>query len=388
MALISFTPINHKNIVLLFFITISVIANVAPLYFDGVQPFDLDIIDYSSQILISLPFLLNKLFKKKKNKKTYLKFSKFDYIIFILMIAIDFIEAIIYIVYDDTLFFSCNLFNRNNMDMILLEILALYTSNTGYFSHHIIGQIIMFIPSIVLDINLIYKNDDKNINFDYKHLLLIFLDCIIQNILLTYKKYLMDIKFISPYTICFTFSFINLLFIFFLQYSIRSINKNFLCLEETCYNIFDFDGYFVNKNYLLSLSLSIICDCIFLYFYYNIFSLFTTSHLIFPFYIYVMIYIIEKAKNDKLNAIGWILLFLAFFCIFFGLFIYLEIIELNFCNLSKNIKIKIAERAREKTIHKAERFTELEEFLEELDNEEKEEGESTFEFLPGYLFKF
>ena len=125
MALISFTPINHKNIVLLFFITISVIANVAPLYFDGVQPFDLDIIDYSSQILISLPFLLNKLFKKKKNKKTYLKFSKFDYIIFSLMIAINFIEAIIYIVYDDTLFFSCNLLNSSCFTLIFSFFLLL-----------------------------------------------------------------------------------------------------------------------------------------------------------------------------------------------------------------------------------------------------------------------
>ena len=65
-----------------------------------------------------------------------------------------------------------------------------------------------------------------------------------------------------------------------------------------------------------------------------------------------MILMIKFVKEKELKIRGWILLFLDFFFIFFGLFIYLEIIELNFCNLSKNIKIKIAERALETSIHR------------------------------------
>ena len=203
MALISFTPINKKNIILFFFITISALINFIPEYFNGYKPFDSDLIDYSSQILISLPFLLKKLFKKKKKKHTTNKFPKLDYFIFGIIMIISLIEATIYIIFDDVLFFTFHLFNRNNIDMILLEILSLYTSNTGYFCHHIVGQIIMFISSILVDIFKIFN--ENNLKLDWNHFLILFLDWTTQNILLTYKKYLMDIKFISPFTICFFF---------------------------------------------------------------------------------------------------------------------------------------------------------------------------------------
>ena len=104
-----------------------------------------------------------------------------------------------------------------------------------------------------------------------------------------------------------------------------------------------------------------------------------------------MILRIKSAKEKKLKLGGWLLFSLAFFFIFFGMFIYLEIIELNFCNLSKNTKIKIAERAKETPIRKtfSEKFTEIEDLLEE---EEREDGEGeqgkVVEFFPGYLVEF
>ena len=309
--------------------------------------------------------------------------------------TIDLVQAIIYIIFDDTLFFICNLFNRFNLDMILLEFLALYTSNTGYFCHHTLGQIILFASSILVDIYRIY--DEKNLNLDWKHYLLLFLDWIIQDTILAYKKYLIDIKFISPFSICFLFSSINISLILILYFSFRYFDKYFICLEKTCFNIFTFDIDKYKNNYHLafSLSLSIICDCIFFFFYYNIFTLFTTNHLIIPFYIYEMIITIKRAKKNKIEPIGWLMLSLTLFFMFFGLFIFLEIIELNFCNLSNNIKIKIAERAREPQIDKilSEKINEVEGGLFEEENEEGEgEGESEqsklVEIFPGYLVEF
>ena len=57
MALISFTPINKKNVILFVFIGITAIISLVPEYFNGYKPFDYDLIDYLSQILISFPFL-------------------------------------------------------------------------------------------------------------------------------------------------------------------------------------------------------------------------------------------------------------------------------------------------------------------------------------------
>ena len=129
--------------------------------------------------------------------------------------------------------------------MILLEILSKYTSNSGYFIHHIIGQIIFYIPSLMIDIYRINKNDE-NLNFNWQHLLIIFFDILIEDILLTYKKYLMEIKFIQPLIVCFLFGSVNLAYILIL-FSFTLINRNVICFENKCFDIFDFDINRFNK---------------------------------------------------------------------------------------------------------------------------------------------
>ena len=386
MSLISFTPLNRKTVLLLFFITMGAIANIIPDYLGGIVPFDIDLMDYSCQILVSLPFLLRKIFKKKNNIKIFDNFTRLDYIIFALMIVIDLIDATIYVMFDDTLFFMSSIFNRFNIDIFLCGFLSIYTSNSEYFRHHAIGQIIILIPSTMVDIYRFLNNDEKNIHLNWKHFLVFFIDCIVENTVLTYKKYLMEIKFISPFIVCFVFAFINLAYLLILLL-FKLINRYVLCFETKCFTIFDFDtDSFDNSNFKLALSLiiSIICDSIFFFFYYNIFNLFTTSHTLFCFYIYVSMHRIKNAKDNDLSLGGWFLISLAFIFIFIGLFIYLEIIELNFCNLSKNTKIRIAERAKESMLHK----TIHEEFddFEELEGEENNKGQM-IEFVPGYLIK-
>ena len=74
---------------------------------------------------------------------------------------------------------------------------------------------------------------------------------------------------------------------------------------------------------------------------------------------------------------------LAIFFIFFGQFIFLEIIELNFCNLNKYTKNNIAERAKENLVRKT--FYDAFGEFEELSSEEEIRQAQTIEFVPGYF---
>ena len=386
MALISF-PINKKTMILLLFISIlSFIENIFPIFLELIMPFEIGLIDYSNQILIGLPFLVEYLYIKNKKYKIFSQFSKLDYIIFILMMILELLQLTINVIVDDTLIFASNTFNRYNIDIILLQILSKFTSNSGYFIHHVIGQIIFYITSLMIDIYRIYNNVE-DLNFNWKHIIIIILDFILNDIILTYKKYLMEIKFIPPFIVCFLFGLINLIYLL-LFFSLTLINRNPICFENKCFDIFEFDtGSFKNNfNLAFSIICSIFLDCFFFFFYYYIFNLLTTSHIIFNCSIYLMMLNVVEAKDNNLSLRGWLFLSLAFIFVFIGIFIYLEIIELNFCNLNKNTRRKIAERARESKIERlfSEEFPEIE-LSKKIDNKQEENNEKGIEIAPGYI---
>ena len=386
MALISFLPLNKKTIILLVFISFSIITGIISLFYEIILPFTIDLFEYSSQTLVGLPFLVQHLFFRNEKYKIFSHFSKKDYFIFILMMILTLLQSTIYAAYDDTLFFAGNTFNRFNIDIIILEILSKFTSNSRFFIHHVIGQIIFYIPSLMIDIYIIH-NDDENLNFNFKHFLIMFLDTLIDDILLTYKKYLMEIKFIPPFIVSFIFGSVSLTYILIL-FSFTIINRNIICFDKKCFDIFDYDTDSFENTFSLFIimSISLIINCIFFFFYYHIFDLFTTSHTIFIFCVYEMMSSIKTAKDNNLSLGGWLLLSLAFIFIFIGIFIYLEIIELNFCNLNENTRITISERARETTEGiMPEEFLEIE--LPKKDEEESEEKkeEKRIEIAPGYF---
>ena len=65
MSKIIFAPLRRKTLQLVIFILISIAANNLPMAFDGFIPYDIDIIDATSQIIISFPFFFDKFYKKK-----------------------------------------------------------------------------------------------------------------------------------------------------------------------------------------------------------------------------------------------------------------------------------------------------------------------------------
>ena len=119
----------------------------------------------------------------------------------------------------------------------------------------------------------------------------------------------------------------------------------------------------------------------FFFFYYDTFSLFTTSHVLLFFYISIIISIfIEETKNIK-TTFTWIILSILVLFSMFGLFIYLEIIELNIFNLNKYTKRMISERG-------AQLIKEDLKLLEDITPEEDEDDKNkNVEFSPGYLIE-
>ena len=75
MALITFVPLNKKNFFLFLFISIIVIASFIPKVFGLIMPFEIELIDYSSQLLIGSLFYYNIYAKKTSNIKYFLIFQ-------------------------------------------------------------------------------------------------------------------------------------------------------------------------------------------------------------------------------------------------------------------------------------------------------------------------
>ena len=197
---------------------------------------------------------------------------------------------------------------------------------------------------------------------------------------MTYKKYLADIKYFSFYSLSFIFGFLNIISIIILLI-FKSFNKYDICFNKNCISIFDFvEIYFQKKiNLILSFIFSIIFISLFFFFYYSTFYHFTTNHVLLAFYIYIIISVImEGIKNIK-SSFNWIMISLLILFSMFGLFIYLEIIELNIFNLNKNTRRAISERANQQV---KEDLTILEDIN---DDEGQDENKEMVEISPGYL---
>lgn len=387
MAWISFTKINRDTILLMFFFLFSLLSNLLPRYMDGIVPDTIGLFDTLCQISITIPYFIRKFYKKKKIfKKKLSDYTTTDYIIFVLMIIINLIDFTIFLSYDKSLDLMHSYYIRYTLNLILLLFFSKYSlSKSNFYIHHLIGLIIVIVGGSVDDYHKYeeFFNDD-DYNFNWKHIILILLESMTESILVTYKKYLMDVKYISLYVVCFIFNFVNLIYIGIL-FILKQFNYRIFELDNTRLNLFEFD--FENDlNVISGFIISIICNTIYFYFYYQISYFFTPSHMILPFFIYIIITDIENAIEEKEGFTHFSSIILGTLIILFGFFICLEIIELNFCGLNKNLRNKIASRGSEQA---KEDFLGIESLMDNKEEKREKEGEGeaegAIELIPGYL---
>ena len=160
----------------------------------------------------------------------------------------------------------------------------------------------------------------------------------------------MEFKYFSPFQCCYLFGIVNtpLILIIYFIVSYIPCNNKFLCDEKKNFNnIYSLFDYF-NFKELILLTLECLCEGIWHLLINMIINKFTIYHILIPLLVtFCVINLLESqitATEIIINVI-YLILENIFFLIF------LEIIELNFCNLNYNLKRKIEERAINEKIY-------------------------------------
>ena len=297
------------------------------------------------------------------------------------------IISIIYFLYIETLkildFFEFYYLEFWTFDILFMLLFMHTYYPTNIYRHQTFSMIFIAVINTVLLIvasilNIYeYKDNKKNI-YEYKGTFVCFSVIIIYcnlSFLIYYAriniKILTDIHYISPYKIIISIGIIG--FVFELMILIISfiINSESKCLQIKYNNIYCYlnsSNYFSNYSTLngnknkFKIIHEISVSFLYLIFYFGglICELFIIKYLN-PNYvlmsdnIYFEIiklnkFFYEEISNKQINSnlfIQFSIIQLAQFFEFIGCLIYLELIELRFCGLNKNLKRVISERSKE-----------------------------------------
>ena len=168
MSLISFTNLDRKTTILLSFLILAFICFVIPTMIQDYGPTDIDLLDFISQVLITVPYFIRKFELRKKIFKLKLtSYSQKDYLIFSLMIILSLLNTTIYVIFNDTLDFLVLLLTRTNLELIITVILSKYVLNHKIYNHHILGFSFLFFSAIFNDYYII-KFSNKNEDYTFK----------------------------------------------------------------------------------------------------------------------------------------------------------------------------------------------------------------------------
>ena len=237
---------------------------------------------------------------------------------------------------------------------------------------------LLIINMISLDTN---EDDDKYIYYKYKKnkwlipvgIIFYLLYMIPRAYAISKIKVFMDLKYISPYKLLIFYGFTGAL----ISTIIGTISTFLKCPKDynmkICNISNDNDKFIENyklywdiqNNFkdiifeIIIIFFGIITNFFFEFFYILIIKYLTPMHIIFLNIIYSTLLLISgtiynnirnknksesnqiKTQKDLMNYIGMIILLISFF----GLFVYLEIIVLNFCKLNYNLRENIIQRS-------------------------------------------
>ena len=261
------------------------------------------------------------------------------------------------------------------IEIIFILIVAKILLKTKLYIHHIIGLIIFLAFSIGIDALL--KLSILKPGFKFLSLYIVFL--ILDSIFITFEKYMMDKLYYSPYAIVFSIGILFLVTSIF--FTILILCKGNMLHDGTKYKLQDFKDYFREHDY--KKVIGHICYLTSFRFFLNILKILTIYYLS-QNHIYISYIIIKLVDNLIKKDVSWV----KYFCIilfvfqFFGLLVYLEILELNFLNLNKNTKRNIELRE----IEEEGKMLLTDEDSTAGEVKEKKEGKkvSNVEISPGY----
>ena len=269
---------------------------------------------------------------------------------------------------------------------------------------------LLIINMITLDTN---EDDEKYIYYKYKKnkwlipigIIFYLIYMIPRAYAISKIKFFMDLKYISPYKLLILYGFLGTL----ISIIIGTISTFFKCPGDynmkIC-NIYNNDNEIFIENYkvywniqknfkdilieLIIILFGIITNYFFEFFYILIIKYLTPMHIIFLNLIYSGLLLFSgtiynnirnknksennqlKTQKDLMNYIGMIILLISFF----GLFVYLEIIVLNFCKLNYNLRENIIKRSIKEYENDKIGQININKGFDEDDENDEEEGNS------------
>ena len=222
------------------------------------------------------------------------------------------------------------------IEIIFIIIVSKFLLKMKLYVHHYIGLLIFLILSLGIDLLFKLSIFKPDIFFIFIYIL----HQIFDSIYITYEKYMMDKLSYSPYTVVFS---LGCFFLFggILSVIIVSLTGG-LFYDGKKYQIESFKDYFANNDYK-----EVIFHMIYIIifrFFVNILKILTVYYFspihTFASYIVIKIFYLLLRKDAEYKFYSLIL----FVFQFISLLIFLEIIEINICNLDKDTKRNISRR--------------------------------------------
>ena len=237
----------------------------------------------------------------------------------------------------------------NSIEFFLLFIISIFIFKMRYYQHQHFSIILIILLEIFRYLIKIFN--DSNFTFLFSVFILQIIRSLSDCIFFGYIKGLMEYKYFSPFKCCYIFGFVNTPIIIFLYIILSHIsfkNTNLLCSLKynDSYYFDNFYSIFKNINFvqISSFLLYTICNGIYQLLINITIGQFTICHLFMPCQLtQLFINIYESFSNLKLMPM---VIISGIFEIIF-IFIFLEVIVLNFLGLNKNIKKNIENRAEE-----------------------------------------
>lgn len=257
--------------------------------------------------------------------------------------AVEFLKLFILNVGSDLFDIKFRIFFMSS-NVLFLSFLQKCFLKTRIYRHQIASFIIFFVLDIAFIIIIAF---DDLLEYNLMQLIFIFVSNLFFSFEITYEKTILNNKDISFYKLCIYLGIFS--FIFNIIASIITTIVEFNLNVDNKYKIY----FFNYKYYLEEVDDHVLVEIILIFVFvilngvYNILQLLTIKYLtqshVLITYIMLAIYysILTKFQEIETTSLTLIFSFVFYIVGFFVLFIFLEIILLNFCGINKDITFKI-----------------------------------------------
>ena len=266
-------------------------------------------------------------------------------IIIFILACVDFLASLgIHFIRNDPILDIIDLAKRS-ISLIVATFLSILILHYAYYRHHWLGLIIISFGILIYVIQELFNRDNISLNVRWYTLLFKILTAYLSEAgIEVFEKYLMDVNFISPFTVLglqgVSGLFINVFLVIF------------IIIFPDLLGIKVYFSYLTNegKSVLIMYMLYIVTNMA-----YNSFRVLTVQHfyptylglngILSNFFFWIVNIINPESSSQKVNASTILVQTVAHIIMIIGIVIYLEIIQLNFCKLNEYTATSIASRS-------------------------------------------